>query len=539
MQQALSLDPVSPGPLAVSPFPSGVLGASLSYVGQLSLVAASSSAQIQATLNAASGKTVYFPAGVFVLSGVVVNATCRIWLEVGAVLTVSSGETAPVLTIDAPDVEISGGGTIDGNAECSGDGVAGVYGTTASSGLNVNGITIRETRGYGVDCNARSLIRRNTFVNVGQSPGAGAILIATSGAAIVAPEVTDNYVDQSVQVAGDFVNSPIQVTGAPRAAGGHGFTNSVTLALISGNTILMPLSPSISGNGNGITISAARSVVAGNRISGGLMSISVDNADDVTVSGNHLFGALWYAIELAEAQRCAITGNTINGNGLTGSEGNAAIYADTGVSGSGASSNATVVGNAISNLASGGTGIALNTGINHLVANNYINVQNAAAITFGQGVAGGSITGNTLLGAQSSGNRGIYISDNKGRIAITGNLIRSFERGVDLAPAASGNGPMDDISITGNNFFLCTAAVTKTVTGSGSLGASICVAGNGGLTTDYTDFAANAGRFTGTGTPEGAVAAGVGSSFARADGGAASAFYVKESGTGNTGWIAK
>jgi hypothetical protein len=43
----------------------------------------------------------------------------------------------------------------------------------------------------------------------------------------------------------------------------------------------------------------------------------------------------------------------------------------------------------------------------------------------------------------------------------------------------------------------------------------------------------------GVGTPEGAVTAPVGSIFMRSDGGAGTSFYVKESGTGNTGWVAK
>ena len=43
----------------------------------------------------------------------------------------------------------------------------------------------------------------------------------------------------------------------------------------------------------------------------------------------------------------------------------------------------------------------------------------------------------------------------------------------------------------------------------------------------------------GTGTPEGAVTAPVGSLFTRTDGGASTTLYVKESGTGNTGWAAK
>lgn len=43
----------------------------------------------------------------------------------------------------------------------------------------------------------------------------------------------------------------------------------------------------------------------------------------------------------------------------------------------------------------------------------------------------------------------------------------------------------------------------------------------------------------GNGTPEGVVTAPVGSTYHRMDGGAGTCLYVKESGTGNTGWVAK
>ena len=43
----------------------------------------------------------------------------------------------------------------------------------------------------------------------------------------------------------------------------------------------------------------------------------------------------------------------------------------------------------------------------------------------------------------------------------------------------------------------------------------------------------------GSGTPEGVVFATKGSTYQREDGGAGTCFYVKESGTGNTGWVAK
>jgi hypothetical protein len=44
---------------------------------------------------------------------------------------------------------------------------------------------------------------------------------------------------------------------------------------------------------------------------------------------------------------------------------------------------------------------------------------------------------------------------------------------------------------------------------------------------------------SGAGTPEGVVTAVVGSLYTRTNGGAGSTLYVKESGTGNTGWVAK
>jgi len=44
---------------------------------------------------------------------------------------------------------------------------------------------------------------------------------------------------------------------------------------------------------------------------------------------------------------------------------------------------------------------------------------------------------------------------------------------------------------------------------------------------------------TGSGSPEGVNAAPVGSLYTRTDGGAGTTLYVKESGTGNTGWVAK
>lgn len=56
-----------------------------------------------------------------------------------------------------------------------------------------------------------------------------------------------------------------------------------------------------------------------------------------------------------------------------------------------------------------------------------------------------------------------------------------------------------------------------------------------GFTIDNTQT----GIFVGSGTPEGAITSVVGSLYLRTDGGAGTTLYVKQSGSGNTGWVGK
>jgi hypothetical protein len=55
----------------------------------------------------------------------------------------------------------------------------------------------------------------------------------------------------------------------------------------------------------------------------------------------------------------------------------------------------------------------------------------------------------------------------------------------------------------------------------------------------FDNGVANHAILQGAGTPEGAVTAPPGSLFLRTDGGAGTSLYVKETGTGNTGWVGK
>jgi hypothetical protein len=77
----------------------------------------------------------------------------------------------------------------------------------------------------------------------------------------------------------------------------------------------------------------------------------------------------------------------------------------------------------------------------------------------------------------------------------------------------------------------------NTGSGSGALRVSI------GMGADQIRFGTNGATgpaiISGTGSPEGARTAPVGSIFLRSDGGAGTTLYAKEAGTGNTGWVAK
>lgn len=77
-----------------------------------------------------------------------------------------------------------------------------------------------------------------------------------------------------------------------------------------------------------------------------------------------------------------------------------------------------------------------------------------------------------------------------------------------------------------NNLF---PNLTTFRTGTGALAAIECVGGS--LGADRV--------LRGVGTPEGAITAPIGTQYLRSDGGANTSLYIKESGTGNTGWVGK
>lgn len=130
---------------------------------------------------------------------------------------------------------------------------------------------------------------------------------------------------------------------------------------------------------------------------------------------------------------------------------------------------------------------------------------------FGVDIEGGAVTGmtvsgNVIVGRDPGSVVGVYVVGSSDQVSVTGNSIANVQDGIKFdapAPVVA--------TVAGNSF--------ASVRGAHLLGWP--------------------GDVAGAGSPEAAVAAPPGSTYRRTDGGAGTCLYVKETGTGNTGWVAK
>jgi hypothetical protein len=136
---------------------------------------------------------------------------------------------------------------------------------------------------------------------------------------------------------------------------------------------------------------------------------------------------------------------------------------------------------------------------------NYQPVVNAPALTLARLIAGPIVTTPTITAGTVTRLEGARFSD-----------IAGGGANVNLA---LGNGAIP----SGLNYSICNTSTREN------------------LQAGPTRWGSSTGPLDtfGTGSPESVVAAPVGSTYRRTDGGAGISFYVKESGTGKTGWVAK
>ena len=165
----------------------------------------------------------------------------------------------------------------------------------------------------------------------------------------------------------------------------------------------------------------------------------------------------------------------------------------------------------------------------------------AGAVTNGEIQA--SIIGG-YYGGRNAGGVGSFIdADLIDGIQVINPTISRFTNGVNT----TSNTPLNSILLNG---FTCSSTGTPVVDPTkvageypeGSVSGATKNLQNSRFYNVTGNKYTNGGGVTwssGTGSPEGVIAAPVGSLFSRLDGGASTTLYVKQSGTGNTGWVAK
>jgi hypothetical protein len=138
---------------------------------------------------------------------------------------------------------------------------------------------------------------------------------------------------------------------------------------------------------------------------------------------------------------------------------------------------------------------------------------------------GGTLTGLTTIQRDAGTSQGVLLKvDNTNSNSGAGAFIELEGGPVSINPKIGGTGNFFEVFTNNNRLALF---------GKGGSVTSSCL-------TMYSDGGATGGQIhTGANTPEGNISAPIGSLYMRTNGGAGTSLYVKESGTGNTGWVAK
>lgn len=138
---------------------------------------------------------------------------------------------------------------------------------------------------------------------------------------------------------------------------------------------------------------------------------------------------------------------------------------------------------------------------------------------------GGTLTGLTTITRDAGSAQGVLLKvDNTNSGSSSGAYIELEGAFATINPKIGGFGNFFDIYTNNNR----TAKFGK----GGSITSSC-------LTMHSDDGTQGSQIHTGSGSPETNISAPVGSLYMRTDGGTGTSLYVKESGTGNTGWVAK
>lgn len=491
-------------------------------------------AAIQSAINACSSsgdRDVYLPSGTYLVTqagsafynlDLPAGIRLRGASQAGAVIKQAAGTAGSVriLQITGDDIHVEDL-TLDGNKanQAADEHRAGIF-ATSTNRLVVHNVTAQNFTGDGfylyVGANQSTL--RNVYATGNARNG------ITLGASITGAVVT----------ASRFIGNAAQQVDSEPGSGATVNNISITDCTIDGAGVSNDYALTVSGSG-----SASRSygwTVAGNTINGGIFVVWTDGVGIVGNKGINPTTKPSVTV-YRKSTNVSIASNDFRMTQTTV--------------------------NSLGAISVIGTG-AGQTPERVAVTGNTVKVDLATAVAvLSTGAVSLTVNGNHLrgAGAASAGDTGIYLratipTEDFRSVVITDNTISDFGQ---YGVVVNGNltSRLLALDISHNMFDDDSPTPTMTTAmklddGTGAV-KQLSLIGNqllGGVATAVASYPAGVAVLIGgtpsaspvysvVGTPEGQVTAPVGATAVRRDGGAGTTFYVKESGTGNTGWVAK
>lgn len=495
---------------------------------------------VQAAINSGA-KLIVFPAGLtFLIDQVTSAGTDTTFYAVGATIKLKANSTIyrPLRINHARCTVI--GGTWDGNRanQTAGDAFGSwAIGIHADDGA-VYDATIKNFRGSGVKVvgGNRCTVERCRITDIGYSTSLtcyGIYMETAGGVANYGNKARDNF---------------IQLGNNGLADQGILFTSNSTSGgeaqwdwEISGNTVYGSTNASAGDLSINLAVRGHRGKVIGNTTTAGAMGWS--EGGDYTIIENNTFidtvGSIRWGVE-ASGKKMVVANNVLTGHlrGICFSFDN--------------NDDMVIAGNTIETDGTGNHCIAVEipvsgTGKNITIVGNMMKGRRAIIAT--RETKGINIVGNTFVGPGSgtSGSRFVFFDTPTTTTMfanIKANKISACERAVSVYSASATT--YTDIAFTGNN---CRDDIAGGVfahviaEGSAVMGSRIknfdneqnSTSDNFNLLFDNTNKR-GIEYSNSYATPEGNVTAGVGSIYVNLAGSAGTVLWIKESGTGNTGW---
>ena len=399
-------------------------------------------AAIQAAVGAAgANSTLYFPAATYKTTGLNANQTGQTWIiSGGATIALANAANAPTITVSVANVTIQGPGILNGNNTNQTSSNTGIWITPAATNATIFQVTVANAYGTGIIFNGQHTTIRNCVITNSQATG---IFGQPGSSDLLDITIEDNLIDRSMVSTSAPGGYGIMIHGAP--------TNPTPLFVrrpkVNSNRVLLPASPTNTCIGIELWGGVNDGTVDSNVVDGGTMGISLDRTQYSAVTGNVIVAPSGNGIELASSNLCAVTGNTVDGGGVT--------LTGIDLDGNAGPSDSNISTNTVSGCTFAGIFVLIAT--HTAIVGNTVYCTNTTPPIYVQGSGTPLAMHTTITGNQLYGNNqrlDAIVFDGSNGAVVSGNTADGFTRSFVILYIGS-SATIDDIHLGSNHLVNC------------------------------------------------------------------------------------